>query len=502
VARGVAAITAGDFSARIPPGGTAEVGEVADGFNRMADALMRQRRDLEDHQSELEAQKTELEHALGSLEERNAHIDLVRRFGDEMVAEGASVETVAVAALRGMGDGAACDVGAVYLVDLDSEAFTAVATRGVRPDEIEPTVQPGHSLAGRALAEGSLVSVSYDEATLQAAGLTGPRRVVHELHVPIRHGGQTLGVISLGRLRDEPFSAPDLQLISDLVERTGAGCVQALATRRLSRTARDLGAVLETMDEGVYGMDTAGEIILVNRAAVELTGYSREELMGANAHELLHHSHEDGTPYAVADCPIYHSSQSGEGVRVTDEVFWRKGGNAFPVEYSDYPLFEDERLSGAGGGTAAHARCGVRRAGLRAGPHVAGRRRVRVVETFGTALTIVAFAVGDVSGATFLSFLVLAFLVGILLSIAALAVEEFNFRRHQRTRDIVSLVFYTVLENLGYRQLNDLWRMMAFVDLARRKQGWGAQKRRGIGNLAGAEAPANQPLSNSLTKSR
>jgi uncharacterized protein (DUF58 family) len=125
-----------------------------------------------------------------------------------------------------------------------------------------------------------------------------------------------------------------------------------------------------------------------------------------------------------------------------------------------------------------------------------------VVETLGTALTIVAFAVGDVSGATFLSFLILAFLVGILLSIAALALEEFNFRRHQSTRDIVKLVFYTVLENLGYRQLNDLWRMMAFVDLARRKQGWGAQKRRGIGNLAGAEAPADQPLAKTLTKSR
>jgi cellulose synthase/poly-beta-1,6-N-acetylglucosamine synthase-like glycosyltransferase len=115
-----------------------------------------------------------------------------------------------------------------------------------------------------------------------------------------------------------------------------------------------------------------------------------------------------------------------------------------------------------------------------------------VVETGGTALTIVAFIVGDLSGASFLAFLVLAFLVAILLSMAALALEEFNFRRHPRTRDIVSLVSYTLLENLGYRQLNDLWRMIAFVDLARRKQGWGAQKRRGIGNLSAAERRARR----------
>ena len=107
-----------------------------------------------------------------------------------------------------------------------------------------------------------------------------------------------------------------------------------------------------------------------------------------------------------------------------------------------------------------------------------------VVETFGTVLTIVAFTVGDLSITSFVSFLILAFLVAILLSIAALALEEFNFRRHQRTRDVVAMVLYTVIENLGYRQLNDLWRVLALFDLARRKQGWGAQRRRGIGNLA------------------
>jgi hypothetical protein len=78
----------------------------------------------------------------------------------------------------------------------------------------------------------------------------------------------------------------------------------------------------------------------------------------------------------------------------------------------------------------------------------------------------------------------LAFLVGIVLSIAALALEEFNFRRHQRARDVVAIVRYSVLENFGYRQLNDVWPVLAMDDLARNKQGWGSQRRRGLGNLA------------------
>ena len=52
----VSALTAGDLTARVPEGGAAEVGEVVQGFNRMADAPARQREALDDHQSELEAQ--------------------------------------------------------------------------------------------------------------------------------------------------------------------------------------------------------------------------------------------------------------------------------------------------------------------------------------------------------------------------------------------------------------------------------------------------------------
>jgi hypothetical protein len=43
------------------------------------------------------------------------------------------------------------------------------------------------------------------------------------------------------------------------------------------------------------------------------------------------------------------------------------------------------------------------------------------------------------------------------------------------------LVVFSLLENVGYRQLNDVWRLLAFVDLARRQRSWGAQRRRGIG---------------------
>lgn len=104
-----------------------------------------------------------------------------------------------------------------------------------------------------------------------------------------------------------------------------------------------------------------------------------------------------------------------------------------------------------------------------------------VVEVVGPPLTIVAFALGELSLLFLVAFLVVAFLLGIVLTTAALALEEFNFRRHPKGRDVVRMLVYTVVENIGYRQLNDLWRMVALVDLVRKKEGWGAQVRRGIG---------------------
>ncbi|MFL5929084.1 MAG: glycosyltransferase [Gaiellaceae bacterium] len=107
-----------------------------------------------------------------------------------------------------------------------------------------------------------------------------------------------------------------------------------------------------------------------------------------------------------------------------------------------------------------------------------------VIEIVGPIVTIYWWAEGRLSTLFLVCFLVVSFFLGILLTLAALGLEEFSFRRHPRTREILRLAAYSIVENLGYRQLNAVWRTMGLVDLARRRRGWGAQKRRGIGRAA------------------
>jgi len=103
-----------------------------------------------------------------------------------------------------------------------------------------------------------------------------------------------------------------------------------------------------------------------------------------------------------------------------------------------------------------------------------------LVEAAGPFAALGAFALDRLSLPFLIAFLTVSVFLGILLSIAALALEELSFRRHARGREIVRLVAYAVLENLGYRQLVAVWRTLAFVDLLRRKKAWGAQRRRGF----------------------
>jgi cellulose synthase/poly-beta-1,6-N-acetylglucosamine synthase-like glycosyltransferase len=99
-----------------------------------------------------------------------------------------------------------------------------------------------------------------------------------------------------------------------------------------------------------------------------------------------------------------------------------------------------------------------------------------------------AYLLGVLDTAILVAFAVVAVLLGVLLSVAALALEEFSFRRHPHRLDVVRMLAYAVLENFGYRQLVDWWRLQGLWDVARRRTGWGDMKRKGFAALTPVES--------------
>ncbi|MEO8327186.1 MAG: PAS domain S-box protein, partial [Nitrospirota bacterium] len=105
--------------------------------------------------------------------------------------------------------------------------------------------------------------------------------------------------------------------------------------------------ILQAAGEGIFGLDLEGRHTFVNPAAAKMLGYEPQELIGQPSHSLWHHTKADGTPYPQEQCPNYATYKDGQVHRGDNEVFWRKNGTSFPVEYSSTPIRHEGVLVGA-----------------------------------------------------------------------------------------------------------------------------------------------------------
>ena len=108
-----------------------------------------------------------------------------------------------------------------------------------------------------------------------------------------------------------------------------------------------LELLLASTGEGIYGVDLDGLCMFINLAGARMIGFEPHEVLGRNMHELTHHAHADGHAYPEAQCPIFNAFRQGLPCRIDSEVFWRRDGTAFPVEYSSHPIVDQGQVRGA-----------------------------------------------------------------------------------------------------------------------------------------------------------
>lgn len=106
--------------------------------------------------------------------------------------------------------------------------------------------------------------------------------------------------------------------------------------------------LLESTADAIYGINTNGECTFANPACIKVLGFDNEdELLGQNMHTLIHHSHRDGMPYPMSECQIGATVKNKLNIHVENEVFWRKDGTAFDVEYGAQPIVQNNIVTGA-----------------------------------------------------------------------------------------------------------------------------------------------------------
>lgn len=140
-------------------------------------------------------------------------------------------------------------------------------------------------------------------------------------------------------LRTSELRENNRLLESELVERTRA-------EETMARLRRDLAMVLESAGEGICTIDMDGKHVMVNPSAARMFGYEVDEMVGCHSHSLWHYAKADGSPYPEEECPIYATMRDGVAHRNESEVFWKKDGAGFPVEYVSTPIWSNGVITG------------------------------------------------------------------------------------------------------------------------------------------------------------
>lgn len=105
--------------------------------------------------------------------------------------------------------------------------------------------------------------------------------------------------------------------------------------------------ILRAAGEGIFGVSTDGKTTFVNPAAEKMLGWDTGDLVGRDMHAMVHHHRPDGSHYPHEECPIYAAFRDGAVHHVENEMFFRKDGSGFWVEYTSTPIRDRGRLVGA-----------------------------------------------------------------------------------------------------------------------------------------------------------
>jgi diguanylate cyclase (GGDEF)-like protein/PAS domain S-box-containing protein len=105
--------------------------------------------------------------------------------------------------------------------------------------------------------------------------------------------------------------------------------------------------ILDSVGEGICGVDRLGKLTFVNPAAAAMLGYQAGELIGLPLHQTVHCRKADGTPFPHEECPMRAAIDGGISHQGSDEMLWRKDGSGFYADYTVVSIREGEKVTGA-----------------------------------------------------------------------------------------------------------------------------------------------------------
>jgi PAS domain S-box-containing protein len=247
------------------------------------------------------------------------------------------------------------DVAIQWMVDADQKQLEFGTAWGLPDRRVESLIQGSMSmtlggsddLPERAWRDGRTVWMTdlSSEAKTRRVEAALNQEMVSGWAAPVRAGSKVLAVLEFYchfKLREDREAMAAVE--------TAAGSLGQMLARNQERgqtdeLKRQQEILLDSVTDGICGLDRMGRVSFANAAAVRLLGASADFLTGKPMHELLHgsapreHQCDEDCPLRGADAPA--STTSGE------EDIFRADGSSFPAEYVLTPIRGQGRSSGS-----------------------------------------------------------------------------------------------------------------------------------------------------------
>jgi PAS domain S-box-containing protein len=182
------------------------------------------------------------------------------------------------------------------------------------------------------------------ETRFEIPAIVAERGIRSALAVPMLMKDEIIGVLIGHALACREFSQNEIEIYQLIGNQAAVAIRNATNTETLRKSERYVRDVTAALGEGVYVLNSLGNVTFMNPEAERLLGWSEAELLHKNIHDIVHNRKADGTPLTFAECEMRKVIETGSRFQAVTEQFINKDGTSFPVAVYSTPLLEDGKV--------------------------------------------------------------------------------------------------------------------------------------------------------------
>jgi PAS domain S-box-containing protein len=273
----------------------------------------------------------------------------------QIVGENTSSEAAAMRILEAVCVSQGWDMAVKWVVNADEKRLEFSSAWGAPGRHAEIFIQEsmgltlsrGADLPGRAWQDGRSIWIA-DLASMPSS----PRiesAISHEMlsgwAIPVRVGSKVLAVLEFYCRFHLQEDREALAAVETVASSVGQMIARSQEQGRAEELSRRQEILLDSVADGICGVDRRGRVSFANPAAARLLGADAATIVGKPVHELLH-GFAPTNRRCADDCSLLRAAGRQKSYSGEDTIF-RADGNSFPAEYVLTPISHQGRFSGS-----------------------------------------------------------------------------------------------------------------------------------------------------------